>query len=757
MTRRLELLAPGGDLDAIKAAIVAGADAIYCGLDKLNARHRATNITFDDLGGVLALAHRHDCRVFLTLNTMMVESDLPVLVGILNKLVNTSVDGIIVSDLGLFQLLSTHFKGLKIHASTQLTTHNEGQLKFLRRLGATRVNLSRELNFAEIGPLVRAAHEDDLLVEVFVHGSYCLSFSGICYMSSVHGGNSGNRGRCSQPCRDRYVTTPMGQDFPLNLKDNAAYFDLERLADAGVDALKIEGRMKTFHYVYTVTNTYKQQLQRLYNRDTPADDSADLYKVFNRDFSNAFLIGDIGRQMFSDHPRNRSATHLRERSRSAGAEQTARAKAEAYDEIADFKAEVREKIEHVRIAKAPLTVSISGSSGAPLDVAVRAADTSFVVSSETCLAPQREDSTVPPLNAAWFKERLKAVNETEYFIDELELEELQPGLFVPLKELTSIKRRILFTLNGSREPVDPVAVPVFAAGGGVDVDVDVEVKPTLSVLISAARDVRLCADSSAEIHYQLPNALKSGFPALVALFADNERLIPWFPSVLIGEDFTAAVRFLQQVRPGRIVTNNTGVAYEACSAGIPWIAGPYLNIANSLSLASLKQNFACHGAFVSNELSKYQIKRICPPEAFKLYYSIYHPIVLLTSRQCLFHQVTGCEKETMDDACISGCERTATITSLNGATLFINKTKGNYSSIYHQANFLNTKLLAELPPIFSSLLVDIREIETETRTALDKLSLVQLFERHLHGDAGSAEELRRSISPTTSALYEKGV
>ena len=145
---------------------------------------------------------------------MMVESDLPVLVGILNRLVNTSVDGIIVQDLGLLHLLSTRFKGLKIHASTQLTTHNEGQLKFLRRLGATRVNLSRELSFAEIRPLVRAAHEDDLLVEVFVHGSYCLCFSGICYMSSVHGGNSGNRGRCSQPCRDRYVTTPAGPGLP---------------------------------------------------------------------------------------------------------------------------------------------------------------------------------------------------------------------------------------------------------------------------------------------------------------------------------------------------------------------------------------------------------------------------------------------------------------------------------------------------------------------------------------------------------------
>ncbi|RLB63112.1 MAG: U32 family peptidase, partial [Deltaproteobacteria bacterium] len=307
--RRIELLAPGGDLDSIKAAIVAGADAIYCGLDRFNARHRAANISLDDLGGVLALAHSHDCRVFLTLNIMMLEGDIPALVGILNKLVNTSLDGVIVQDLGLFYLLSTHFKGLKIHASTQLTTHNEGQIAFLGKLGADRVNLSRELSIAEIRPLALALRERDISTEVFVHGSYCISFSGICYMSSAHRGNSGNRGRCSQPCRDQYLSTPEGHDFPLNLKDNSAYFDLEPLADAGVDAMKIEGRMKTSHYVYTVTNTYRRRLQSLYEGNEPVDESGDLHKVFNREFSNCLLSGEIAQNMFSDHPRNRSATH----------------------------------------------------------------------------------------------------------------------------------------------------------------------------------------------------------------------------------------------------------------------------------------------------------------------------------------------------------------------------------------------------------------------------------------------------------------
>ena len=229
MKRKIELLAPGGDIDSIKAAIVAGADAVYCGLDKFNARNRATNINFEDLNGILNLAHRNNCKVFLTLNIIIVESEIPALISLLNKLINTRIDGVIVQDFGLFYLLSKYFKGLKIHASTQLTTHNEGQIKFLSKLTATRVNLSRELNINEIKALTLIGHKNNILTEVFVHGSYCISFSGICYMSSVLGGNSGNRGRCSQPCRDRYLTTPEGKNFPLNLKDNSAYFDLREI------------------------------------------------------------------------------------------------------------------------------------------------------------------------------------------------------------------------------------------------------------------------------------------------------------------------------------------------------------------------------------------------------------------------------------------------------------------------------------------------------------------------------------------------
>ncbi|MEZ9823316.1 peptidase U32 family protein, partial [Shewanella sp. 10N.286.45.A1] len=272
--RNVELLAPGGDIDSIKAAIVAGADAVYCGLDNFNARKRAENLNFEQLCGLLRVAHQHHCQLFLTLNIIVLEQELPALFKLLNQLVNTDIDGVIVQDLGVFEILKRYFPTLEVHASTQLTTHNSGQLSFLQQMGANRANLSRELNLDEIKVLSEKAHQLDMLTEVFVHGSNCIGFSGLCYFSSAHGGNSGNRGRCSQPCRDQYQTTEVGAEYPLNMKDNSAFDDLEALVNAGVDSLKVEGRIKKYHYVHSVISTWRKQISQLQQKQTLSNDKS---------------------------------------------------------------------------------------------------------------------------------------------------------------------------------------------------------------------------------------------------------------------------------------------------------------------------------------------------------------------------------------------------------------------------------------------------------------------------------------------------
>jgi len=745
--QKIELLAPGGDVDSIKAAILAGADAVYCGLDKFNARNRAANISFEDLQGILRLAHRNCCKVFLTLNIIMLDSEIPSLTGILNKLINTSIDGVIVQDFGMFYLLSHYFKGLKIHASTQLTTHNEGQILFLSKLAVTRINLSRELNIREIQALTSVAHQNNIVTEVFVHGSYCISFSGICYMSSVHGGNSGNRGRCSQPCRDRYVTTAAGKDYPLNLKDNSAWFDLRELSDAGVDSLKIEGRIKKYDYVYTVVNSWKKQLRSFYNQNKLYNNNRELYKVFNRDFSNSFLKGNIHKDMFIDNPRDHSIQHLSEINDYATCNKLEEDQIELYDEKEAIKAAVENKIKQLSIAKAPLIISISGECDTPLKVTVKTPDTSFVVLSGINL----ENTGTESLNYAMILKRLKAINDTEYYIEQLTLQNLQSDVYLPFKELTSIKKRVLFILNESKETVEPINVHVLKKQSTV------KIKPTLSVLISSPTDLYLCNETSADIYFQLPDGFKNECSAISDLFIKNKNLIPWFPSILIGEDYSAAVEFLQQVKPKSIVTNNTGIAFEAYKNGIRWIAGPFLNIVNSFSLICLKENFNCSGAFISNEINKNQMRHINKPEDFELYYSIYHPIVLMTSRQCLFHQVTGCEKNRIDDTCIQQCEKSSSITNLKKEIFFIEKSKGNYHSIYNETNFLNTDIITDITDFFTGFFIDLRDIKTGTQTEMDKSGIIKRFEDLLNGIPDSDKELNQIIHSSTNSQYIKGI
>lgn len=747
MRTQFELLAPGGDIDSIKAAIVAGADAIYCGLDSFNARQRATNISFDELNGILRLAHENSCSVFLTLNILLLEREIPALIKLLNKVVNTSIDGVIVQDLGMFYLISNYFKSLKIHASTQVTTHNEGQITFLDKLSVNRVNLSRELSINEIKALTLFSHDRDILTEVFVHGSYCIGFSGLCYMSSAQNGNSGNRGRCSQPCRDQYSTTSAGKKFPLNLKDNSAFFDLKELSNAGVDSLKIEGRIKKFHYVYTVVKSWKNQIQSFYKSGSPDNDDINLYKVFNRDFTDGYLRGDLSKNMFIDNPRDNSIQLLSEKEKGLTQKERENIKQAFYDEKREIISHAKDKIKDITIEKTPLSIKISGDAGGPLNISIDTPDTSFSVISKSCLTQESQSI----LTESGIKKRFKGLNRSETYIKNLELKDLKKGLFIPFQELTEIKNKILSFIIGDKKEIAPIDIPPFKKSNRVISH------STLLVLISSKEDLSLCSETSASIYYQIPDCLHNECSTLVELFKEHPTLIPWFPSILIGENFIAAIDFLKQVCPKRIITNNTGIAYEAGKAGIEWIAGPQLNITNSFALLCLKEKLKCSGAFISNELNKNQIKKISCPDDFDLYHSIYHPILLLTSRQCLFYQTSGCKKDQLDSTCLQSCKKSTSITKLKQTPILIDKQKENYNSVYSDIHFFNADILTDLPNLFSGYCIDLRDIITQTKMKQSKTEMVHLFEDLLNDPLHSIASLRQNISPSTDTQYQKGL
>lgn len=663
MTRdQFELLAPGGDLDSIKAAIAAGADAIYCGLDRFNARNRATNLTLDNLNGVLTLAHQHSCKIFLTLNVLILESEIPAIVRLLSQLNTTKIDGVIVQDLGLAYILKHHFPDLDVHASTQLNTHNEGQILFLNQLTASRVNLSRELNIDEIKHLAQFGREHNVMMEVFVHGSYCIGFSGICYISSARNGASGNRGRCSQPCREQYETTKTGNNYPLNMKDNSAFGDLKALADAGVYSLKVEGRIKKSHYVYTVVDNWRQQIDRLCEGLELSEDTTELYTVFNRDFSNAFLQGDFGKAMYIDNPRDHAVKHFSKVYQCQSADDVQAVKKKLYDD----KTAIIEKVAEQTKSFDVTSTQVSGSS-------------------------------------------------------------LKGSIDVP-------------TL-----PALPQPEPRQGA-------------PKLSVLISSAQEATLCEYRDIDVYYQLPMGLSGELSAMIELFQANPMLKPWFPAILIGEDYQAARVFLETIQPELLITNNSGVGMIAKELGLGWVAGPQMNTVNSYAFKCLQDEFAASGAFVSNELNMKQMRHIKRPKNMRSFYSIYHPNTLLTSRQCLFQQTEGCRKVKVNKGCLKRCDKRTSIINLKDNPYVVQKQKGSHNSIYSEHNVLNLQVLHDLPQLFTDVLIDLRDIQTETKVSASKPELIDAFLALLEEYSEQAvQTLNAMIQPTANAQYLKGL
>ena len=751
---KIELLAPGGDVEAIKGAIVAGANAVYCGLDNFNARNRAKNISFDDLTGILRLAHAHDCEVFLTLNVVILEQELPTLFKLLSRLVNTRIDGIIVQDLGVFNIVKKHFPTLDIHASTQLTTVNEGQVLFLAKIGVSRLNLSRELNLDEVKTLTAVAHENNVLTEVFVHGSLCIAFSGQCYSSSVSVGNSGNRGRCSQACRDEYETTETGNNFPLNLKDNSAYFDLPDLMDAGVDSLKIEGRIKGAHYVYTVVDSWRKNINGFVETGQLKEDDSNLHKVFNRDFTNSFLKGNLTKDMFIDNPRDHSAKHAVEIQKAVSIQHIEDVKKTLYDDKNALGATLEDKIKDLSIEKRKLTVSFSGQVGEPLSVSVDIDGSdkkqTLVVQSTSLLNTAGKMG----LDQTAIEKRFKNLS-LDAVVERFDFSLLGENLHIPFKEITQTKNKIAFLLNDSMEVLAPIDSPQLQTHPKIND------QPTLSILISEEKDLHLCNVTDADIYFKLPESFNKDSAKSTVMYIDilkaNPRLIPWFPAVLIGKDYHEAVRILEQVQPKRIVSNNTGIAYKADEMGIEWIAGPFLNTTNSYALRTLQEDLNCTGAFISNEINRIQIRKIKRPKDFKLLYSIYHPILMMTSRQCFFQQTVGCNKPSIEDGCMLKCKKATTITNVKGVSFAIDKQRGGYPSIYNNEQFLNTDIVSDLSDFFDEFFIDLTDIGSGSKAELDKVQLIKYFEGLLNGEHESQDQLFKMVNESTHAQYVQGL
>ncbi len=288
-TNKPEILAPSGNMDALKAAIAAGADACYLAGNSFGARAFAGNFTGEELLDAIYLAHLHDVKVYLTINTLIKDSEFRSLYEMLIPLYEAGLDSVLVQDLGIMDFVKTHFPSLPIHTSTQMNILTPEGALFAKEKGASRIVAAREMTLDE---LRRIKEEADIELEAFVHGAMCVCYSGRCLMSSMAGGRSGNRGCCAQPCRKKY-----NGSYKLSMRDMCTLKFIPQLVDIGIDSLKIEGRMKNEYYVASAVSAYKELVDDYVNGCFSAD-KADRYEkrlldVFNRGgFTSGYLMID---------------------------------------------------------------------------------------------------------------------------------------------------------------------------------------------------------------------------------------------------------------------------------------------------------------------------------------------------------------------------------------------------------------------------------------------------------------------------------
>ncbi len=277
-----ELLAPAGSQESFHAAIEAGADAIYLGVDQLNARLRAKNFTLQTLSYLVPYAHKKGIKIYVTLNTLVKQSEMQGALKVVQQLSEMGVDAIIVQDIGFAAAVSRHFPAIDVHGSTQMGIHNSIGALAAKKLGVKRVILARELSVEEIRKIQKAA---PIETEIFIHGALCYSFSGLCLASSYLGGLSGNRGRCTQVCRRRFFSKKQSGFF-FSPRDFSALDFMEALAGMNIASFKIEGRMRSAEYVHTVVSAFRKLL------DTPdrIDETREMLRFdFGREKASLFL------------------------------------------------------------------------------------------------------------------------------------------------------------------------------------------------------------------------------------------------------------------------------------------------------------------------------------------------------------------------------------------------------------------------------------------------------------------------------------
>ena len=599
----LELLSPAGSLDALHAAVCNGADAVYLGVDAFNARHGARNFTLDELPDVVRYCHVRGVAVHLTLNTLVTDREMPDAAEYIAAAARAGVDAFIVQDLGMVSLCHQIAPKVALHASTQMSLHSLEGVREAAELGLSRAVLARELPRDAIAFICR---NSPIEIEVFVHGALCMCYSGQCYMSSVIGRRSGNRGQCAQPCRLPYGYDRFEDKYPLSLRDNCLIRYLGELDRMGVASIKIEGRMKRPEYVATVTGIYREALD---GADVGRGQMEALRAAFSRQgFTQGYYEGAPGRQMFG--------TRLPEQETKALL-QSARA--------------TYESIEPQRV---PVQFYAIAARGQNLMVAAQDGNGN-ICKAQGDVPQEAERRAITPEELA---ARLSKTGGTPYVCQGVR-SVVDPGLSVSAAELNRLRREVLAHLSAVRgrraaPEIGKYHEPVKFSGQ--------KAQPVLTVSVLKAAQItpQMLRLKPAMIYAPLSEILEQ--QALFRkLIKDGQPVAVTLPRVIRDDETRELLGDLQDAAAlgiRRALIGNLGHLPLVLSRGMEPAADFGMNLFNSRAAEQL-----LHLGFVSCtasfELSLPQLRDLSKPLPMEMI--VYGRLPLMLTENCLIKNRTG--------------------------------------------------------------------------------------------------------------------
>ena len=594
--KRPEILAPAGSFDSLIAAVQCGADAVYLGGKGMNARRSAGNFDAEELRRAVEYCHLRDVKVYQTINIVMFQHETDEAIDTIRQAAEAGVDAVLTQDLAIARMVRECAPSLPIHASTQMSIHNIEGVRLCEELGFSRAVLARELTAGEIAAICAAT---PLEIEVFVHGALCMSVSGQCYLSSMIGGRSGNRGLCAQPCRLPF-STDGGGEYALSLKDLSLADRIGELTRMGVASLKIEGRMKRPEYVAAAVTAVRRA------REGEPVDFETLRSVFSRSgFTKGYFDGKIDREMFG------------------------RRQKEDVTSAAGVLGEL-EKLYAKENPLVPVTMGFTAGAGEAVVLTVRDRDGHAVtVTGEAPLLAEKK-----PTDADRARQNLAKTGGTPYYAEVIDCT-IGPGLLVPASALNALRREALEELTARRSAVEPHPftdrVPRLA-----DAPADRR-KPKLRARVSAGQLTRRLAGYCDE--FQVP--LEEAEDVLVSGFVRADQVIVEIPRIL----FDGAPKALELLRRAgelgvrRAWCGNLGAVTLAREAGLLPEGGYSLNVTNAYALRECARPGlgACELSF---ELDLGEARRLDGGLAKGILAYGYLPLMAL--RNCPIQAAKGC-------------------------------------------------------------------------------------------------------------------